>query len=122
MLSIRLQSGSSNVTDGIAEPSAAGTLRLMTAQHNATLNPSSRQQDLLPLQQRRIINRPGGDAIRPPAAPSVPPSPAGVEPVKLQYSPRNAVPMQHRPGTYYGHNPNLKRKLFSDGLITLFCT
>lgn len=109
MLNTRLQSGGSTLSENIAEPSAAGTLKLMTAQHNAALNTGTRPHDLLFFQQRRIINRPNGEVIRPPPATSVPPGPQ-VDPPKLQYSPRNSVPLQHRPGTYYGHNPNLKRK------------
>lgn len=83
----------------------------MTAQHNAALNSGTRPQDLLTLQQqRRVINPPTpADLVRPSGAPVVPLSPQG-EPPKLQYSPRPAVPLQHRPGTFYGHNPNLKRK------------
>lgn len=111
MLNTRLQSGGSTLTENIAEPSAAGTLKLMTAQHNAALNTGNRSHDLLFLQQRRIINRPNAEVIRPPPSASVPPGPPPVEPAKMQYNaPRNSVPLQHRPGTYYGHNPNLKRK------------
>lgn len=46
MLSNRLSNnGSVNaVTDQTVEPSAAGTLRLMTAQHNAALNVGLQQQ------------------------------------------------------------------------------
>ncbi|XP_025831025.1 PAX-interacting protein 1-like isoform X3 [Agrilus planipennis] len=110
MLSIRLQSGSTNVgpvPETIAEPSAAGTLRLMTAQHNAALSSPGRPQDLLGLQQRRPVGAPTTELARPPAAPSVPPPTVG-EPPKLQYSPRSNIPLQHRPGPFYGHNPNLK--------------
>lgn len=110
MLNTRLQSGGSTLSENIAEPSAAGTLKLMTAQHNAALNTGNRPHDLLFFQQRRIINRPSTEVIRPPPAQSVPPGPQ-IDPPKLQYSPRNSVPLQHRPGTYYGHNPNLKRKI-----------
>lgn len=108
MLSIRLQSGGANMgptAEPIAEPSAAGTLRLMTAQHNAALNPNNRPQDLLTLQQRRPVNGANNELVRP-AAPAVTATP---EPQKLQYSPRNNIPIQHRPGPFYGHNPNLKR-------------
>ncbi|KAK9754172.1 BRCA1 C Terminus (BRCT) domain [Popillia japonica] len=128
MLNTRLQSGGSTLSENIAEPSAAGTLKLMTAQHNAALNTGNRPHDLLFFQQRRIINRPTTEVIRPPPAQSVPPGPQidppklhihrgiaqsvppgpQIDPPKLQYSPRNSVPLQHRPGTYYGHNPNLK--------------
>lgn len=80
----------------------------MTAQHNAALNSNNRPQDILALQQqRRNLNGTGVELVRPAGAPSVPPTPQ--EPPKLQYSPRNSIPMQHRPGPFYGHNPNLKR-------------
>lgn len=79
----------------------------MTAQHNAALNPNNRPQDILSLQQRRALNGPSGELVRPGAPPSVPPSPQS-DPPKLQYSPRGPAPLQHRPGPYYGHNPNLK--------------
>lgn len=90
-------------------------IRLMTAQHNAALNSTAtttRPQDLLVLQQsRRQLNTPAPppppELIRPPTTTSVVPQ---GEPPKLQFSPRTAVPLQHRPGTYYGHNPNLKCK------------
>lgn len=86
------------------------TTRLMTAQHNAALNSGTRPQDLLALQQqRRTLNAPAAEMVRPAGVPVVPPAPQ-TEPPKLQYSPRASVPLQHRPGTFYGHNPNLKRK------------
>jgi PAX-interacting protein 1 len=110
MLSNRLQSGGGAVgpvPETIPEPSAAGTLRLMTAQHNAALNPNNRPQDLIALQQRRVINGPNGEIIRALVPQAVPVMPQG-EPPKVQFSPRAAVPMQHRPGPFYGHNPNLK--------------
>lgn len=86
----------------------------MTAQHNAALNSNNRPQDLLALQQRRPINGPSTELVRPPGAASVPPSPQ--ESQKLQYSPRNNVPIQHRPGPFYGHNPNLKCKKKNAGV------
>lgn len=91
----------------------------MTAQHNAALNSAARPQDLLALQQRRQLSTPAPpDLVRPPPPPPVvPQSPQG-EPPKLQYSPRATVPLQHRPGTFYGHNPNLKRNyLFSSDYV-----
>ncbi|KAF5294347.1 hypothetical protein FQR65_LT10800 [Abscondita terminalis] len=113
MLSIRLQSGAATVgapPDTIPEPSAAGTLRLMTAQHNAALNSNNRPQEILGLPQRRPVTAPNGEIIRPTPPPSVPPSPTiQNEPPQLQYSPRtNNIPIQHRQGPFYGHNPNLK--------------
>ncbi|KAJ8956075.1 hypothetical protein NQ318_016527 [Aromia moschata] len=93
MLSIKLQSGGSSIgvqrPEAIPEPSAAGTLRLMTAQHNAALN--SKPQEIIALQRR----------------PQLPLTPTN-EPPKLQYCPKPALPLQHRPGPFYGHNPNLK--------------
>lgn len=111
MLSIKLQSGGSTMAprpDAIPEPSAAGTLRLMTQQHHATLNSGGRPQDLIALHNRRVINGPNGEIIRPPGAPVVPIQTPN-EPPKLQYGQRPTVPLQHRPGPFYGHNPNLKR-------------
>ncbi|XP_057658096.1 PAX-interacting protein 1-like isoform X1 [Diorhabda carinulata] len=110
MLSIKLQSGGSSVgvqrADTIQEPSAAGTLRLMTAQHNAAIN--SKPQEIIAL-QRRTINGPNGEIIKPPGAQLLPSTPT-TEPPKLQYNcPKPALtPLQHRPGPFYGHNPNLK--------------
>lgn len=101
----------------------------MTAQHNAALNSTGpvpatpRPQDMLGgLQQRpgapavvggRIITGPNGEVIRAPGAVVPPPAPTPIEPTKLQYSgpgvrPQAPPPAQHRPGPYYGHNPNLK--------------
>lgn len=79
--------------------------RLMTAQHNAALNSNNRPQDLLALQPRRPINGSTADLVRPAGTPV----PAVPDPQKLHYSPRNSIPIQHRPGPFYGHNPNLKR-------------
>ncbi|KAL3271355.1 hypothetical protein HHI36_021839 [Cryptolaemus montrouzieri] len=110
MLSIRLQSGGTSVggaQETIPEPSAAGTLRLMTAQHNASLNANNRPLDLIAMQQRRVINGPNGEIIRPPIPQPLPATPQS-EPPQLQFSPRATVPVQHRPGPFYGHNPNLK--------------
>ncbi|XP_072382346.1 uncharacterized protein Ptip [Diabrotica undecimpunctata] len=108
MLSIKLQSGGSSVgvqrPEAIQEPSAAGTLRLMTAQHNAALN--SKPQEIIAL-QRRTINGPSGEIIKPPGAQPHPPTPT-TEPPKLQYGTKTTQPVQHRPGPFYGHNPNLK--------------
>ncbi|KAK9886157.1 hypothetical protein WA026_015669 [Henosepilachna vigintioctopunctata] len=109
MLSIRLQSGGSSVgatQETMAEPSAAGTLRLMTAQHNASLNANSRPLDLIALQQRRVISCPNSD-IRPPLSQTLSVNSQN-EPPQLQYSSRASLPVQHRPGPFYGHNPNLK--------------
>ncbi|KAK4878474.1 hypothetical protein RN001_010980 [Aquatica leii] len=112
MLSIRLQSGGSTVgtsPESLPEPSAAGTLRLMTAQHNAALNSNNRPQEILGLPQRRPITAPNGEIIRPAPPPSAPPPTAiSNEPPQLQYSSRNNIPIQHRQGPFYGHNPNLK--------------
>lgn len=110
MLSIKLQSGGSAMgprSDAIQEPSAAGTLRLLTAHHHANLNPNARPQDIaMAIQHRRVINGPNGEIIRAPGTPVVPMQ--TTEPPKLQYGQRPAVPLQHRPGPFYGHNPNLK--------------
>nr|CAH7749107.1 unnamed protein product [Callosobruchus chinensis] len=105
MLSIKLQSGGSSMgaqrPDAIAEPSAAGTLRLMTAQHNAALN--SKPQEIIAL-QRRTISGPNGEIIK---AQQLPLSSTS-EPPKLQFTQKPSLPLQHRPGPFYGHNPNLK--------------
>ncbi|XP_060533249.1 PAX-interacting protein 1-like [Cylas formicarius] len=107
MLSIKLQSGGTiggPRQETIPEPSAAGTLRMMTAQHNAAIN--SKPQEIIALQQRRVINGPNGEIIKTPVPqlPSTPPN----EPPKLQYSQKPPLPVQHRVGPFYGHNPNLK--------------
>lgn len=77
----------------------------MTAQHNAALN--SKPQEIIAL-QRRTISGPNGEIIKPPGTP-MPITPTN-EPPKLQYCPKPTQPLQHRPGPFYGHNPNLKRK------------
>lgn len=79
----------------------------MTAQHNAALNSNNRPQELLGLPRRPIGSGPNGELVRPSPAPSAP-LPVTPDPPKLQYSPRNNVPVQHRQGPFYGHNPNLK--------------
>ncbi|CAH1111777.1 unnamed protein product [Psylliodes chrysocephalus] len=108
MLSIKLQSGGSSVgvqrPEAIQEPSAAGTLRLMTAQHNAALN--QKPQEIIAL-QRRPISGPNGEIIKTPGTTPHPVTPTN-EPPKLQYCPKPSLPLQHRPGPFYGHNPNLK--------------
>ncbi|ENN75011.1 hypothetical protein YQE_08327, partial [Dendroctonus ponderosae] len=109
MLSIKLQSGAAIAApprpEGIPEPSAAGTLRMMTAQHNAAIN--SKPQEIIALHQRRVINGPNGEIIKPPGVPTLPLTPQN-EPPKLQYNQKSPVPVQHRVGPFYGHNPNLK--------------
>lgn len=89
----------------------------MTAQHNAALNPNNRPQDLIALQQRRTINGPNGEIIRPPIPPTLPAAPQ-TEPPKIPFSPRATIPLQHRPGPFYGHNPNLKCELI---LLNIKC-
>lgn len=79
----------------------------MTAQHNAALNSNNRPQDLIALQQRRGLNGPNGEIIRPPIPPALPVTPQTETP-KIPFSPRATIPLQHRPGPFYGHNPNLK--------------
>ncbi|KAJ8910501.1 hypothetical protein NQ315_012348 [Exocentrus adspersus] len=108
MLSIKLQSGGSSIgmqrPETLPEPSAAGTLRLMTAQHNAALN--SKPQEIIAL-QRRTISGPNGEIIKPPGAQTLAITPTS-EPPKLKYCPKPTLPLQHQPGPFYGHNPNLK--------------
>lgn len=108
MLSIKLQSGGAigpARTEGLPEPSAAGTLRMMTAQHNAAIN--SKPQEIITLQQRRVISGPNGEIVKPPGVPALPLTPQN-DPPKLQFSQKATVPVQHRAGPFYGHNPNLK--------------
>lgn len=87
MLTNRLQGGA---TDG----SAAGTLRLMTAQHRAPPPPSQDPQLLAAYQRRTLGNITNG----------APPGAA----IKMQYTPAVTQPKAQ----FYGHNPNLKRKRF----------
>lgn len=77
----------------------------MTAQHNAALN--SKPQELIAL-QRRPISGPNGEIMKPATQP-LPVTPTN-ESIKLQYGPKPTLPLQHRPGPFYGHNPNLKCK------------
>lgn len=122
MLNNRLgNNGSNPMPEAVPEPSAAGTLRLMTAQHNATLNqgvgvPPRTPQEMMALQQQRrtLGNITNATPAPPPnvQGPMVPGPPGpGVIPqspnqIKAgMFSPnRVAIP---RP-QFYGHNPNLK--------------
>lgn len=80
---------------------------MMTAQHNAAIN--SKPQEIIALHQRRVITGPGGEIIKPPGVAALPMTPQN-EPPKLQFNQGKApVPVQHRVGPFYGHNPNLKR-------------
>ncbi|CAH1132708.1 unnamed protein product [Ceutorhynchus assimilis] len=109
MLSIKLQSGGSIGStvrpEGISEPSAAGTLRMMTAQHNAAIN--SKPQEIIALHQRRSISGPNGEIIKTPGVSALPAASQADTP-KLQFNQKSPVPVQHRVGPFYGHNPNLK--------------
>lgn len=88
MLTNRLQGGAT-------EGSAAGQLRLMTAQHRAPPPPSQDPQLLAAYQRRTAGNITNG-------------APSGA-PMKMQYGPV----MQQPKAQFYGHNPNLKRTHFS---------
>lgn len=83
MLTNRLQG---SATDG----SAAGQLRLMTAQHRPPPPPSQDPQLLAAYQRRTLGNITNG-------------APSGT-PVKMQYAPAMSQPKAQ----FYGHNPNLK--------------
>ncbi|XP_037036633.1 PAX-interacting protein 1 isoform X2 [Bradysia coprophila] len=142
MLSNRLSNNGStpNIPESPTEPSAAGTLRLMTAQHNAALNQSTVQrtpQELAAIQQQQqqvqqqVVQRrtlgnitnsapatPVVSQIQQPATPSaaVSHSPSSIKPPFLPTSP-GRPPLQ-RP-QFYGHNPNLK---LPPALFLLGCT
>ena len=89
MLTNRLQSGT-------GETSAAGQLRLMTAQHRPPPPPSQDPQLLAAYQRRTLSNITNG-------------SPATA--VKM---PGPSATVQQSKAQFYGHNPNLKCKfLFS---------
>lgn len=117
------------------EPSAAGTLRLMTAHHNASLNQSiagpRTPQELMAMQQqqRRTLGNitnaggvagpggqavvvgaqlvPGGGPVVAPVGPGVHMQPQGPQGLKgTPFSPGRAP--QPRP-QFYGHNPNLPK-------------
>ncbi|XP_063980261.1 PAX-interacting protein 1 [Diachasmimorpha longicaudata] len=82
MLTNRLQGGA-------AEGSAAGQLRLMTAQHRPPPPPSQDPALLAAYQRRSLGNITNG---------------AAQGPMKMQYAPAMAQPKAQ----FYGHNPNLK--------------
>ncbi|XP_014473474.1 PREDICTED: PAX-interacting protein 1 [Dinoponera quadriceps] len=84
MLTNRLQG---STTEG----SAAGQLRLMTAQHRAPPPPSQDPQLLAAYQRRTAVNVTNG-------------APSSGTPIKMQYGPV----MQQPKAQFYGHNPNLK--------------
>lgn len=83
MLTNRLQGGAT-------EGSAAGQLRLMTAQHRPPPPPSQDPQLLAAYQRRTLGNITNG-------------APSGA-PIKMQYPPVMPQPKTQ----FYGHNPNLK--------------
>lgn len=83
MLTSRLQGGAT-------EGSAAGQLRLMTAQHRPPPPPSQDPQLLAAYQRRTLGNITNG-------------APSGA-PIKMQYPPVMPQPKTQ----FYGHNPNLK--------------
>lgn len=139
MLSNRLgNNGSvSSIPETQTEPSAAGTLRLMTAQHNAALNQSVTQrtpQELAVIQQqqqqqvqqqaaqRRTL---GNITNSSPTTPVVVNSQPTTAPVAVSHSPSSIKP-PFSPGRpplqrpqFYGHNPNLK---LPPALFLLGCT
>jgi PAX-interacting protein 1 len=84
MLTNRLQSGT-------AEGSAAGQLRLMTAQHRPPPPPSQDPQLLAAYQRRTLGNITNGTTSS--------------GPVKMQCA---ATVVQQSKAQFYGHNPNLK--------------
>lgn len=130
MLSSRLNSNGGNMTpvsDTSTEPSAAGTLRLMTAQHNAALNQTvveRSSQELLVLQQQQRLqsqqrqtlgNITNNVSVGLPISPiqgqliaQIPLSPSHVALKGGPFSPTR--PPLPRP-QFYGHNPNLKLPL-----------
>lgn len=140
MLSNRLGNNGSvpNIPESPTEPSAAGTLRLMTQQHNAALNQSSVQrtpQELAAIQQQQqqqqqvqqqVVQRRTLGNITNSSAPTTPvvnqqtPTP----PVAVSHSPSIKPPFSpgrpplQRP-QFYGHNPNLK---LPPALFLLGCT
>lgn len=77
----------------------------MTAQHNAALN--SKPQEIIAL-QRRTITGTNSEIIRPPVPPQPPVTPTSD--IKVPFTAKSSLPLQHRPGPFYGHNPNLKCK------------
>lgn len=126
MLSNRLSNNggsASIVAETPVEPSAAGTLRLMGAQHNAALNqvPAERsQQELLVLQQQQLQSqqrRTLGNITNSSPVGAQPPTPGtnALSPGPMAQSPSNIKGPPFSPGRaplprpqFYGHNPNLK--------------
>ena len=139
MLSVRLQNVSSPSsgprTDGggggsgsggghSTEPSAAGALRLMTAQHNASLNSAvaSPRGNVVPLQQQRHAgpyvavaehHAAVQDVAKNSGQPYLHQHPTLNDPKKTITSVTSGMPNRiilQRPPLFYGHNPNLKCK------------
>lgn len=113
MLSNRLgnNGGVSSMQEVAPEPSAASTLRLMTAQHNQPgQGPPRTPQELLAFQQqqRRTLGN-ITNAVPPPVIPSpqvpavVPQSPSQIK--TGMFSPNRVAITRPQ---FYGHNPNLK--------------
>lgn len=149
MLSNRLGNNGNvvpNIPETPTEPSAAGTLRLMTAQHNAALNQSINQssvqrtpQELAVIQQqqqqqqqqvqqqaaqRRTLTNITNNAPTTPVANQIQIQPAA--PVPVSHSPVSSIKPPFSPGRpslqrpqFYGHNPNLK---LPPALFLLGCT
>lgn len=116
-----------------AENTASGTLRMMTAQHNAALNqsgPVRNPQELLVLQhqQRRSLQQGGSVVVQQSAiVPGTPGPPPGTKILVAQpnippgaVGPFSPVRPQVPRSQFYGHNPNLP-KLPPD-LFLLGCT
>lgn len=145
MLSNRLSNngGSSAPIEATSvEPSAAGTLRLMTAQHNAALNQvanernpqellvlQQQQQQQMQSQQRRTLGNITNSAPSAAGVQQQPPTP-GAPPMNatppIPQSPSSLKGPPFSPGRaplprpqFYGHNPNLKlpSELFLLGCI-----
>ncbi|XP_059608090.1 PAX-interacting protein 1 [Phlebotomus argentipes] len=135
MLNSRLSGANNGAvgTPGVpeSEPSAAGTLRMMTAQHNAALSLSGTPrtpQDIIAMQRRTLGNITNSATVGSPVVAQVaqgqlpivvPQSPSAGGPLKntAPFSP-GRTPLPPRP-QFYGHNPNLK---LPPDLFLLGCT
>uniref|UniRef100_A0A1B0CG64 PAX-interacting protein 1 n=2 Tax=Lutzomyia longipalpis TaxID=7200 RepID=A0A1B0CG64_LUTLO len=135
MLNSRLSGANNGALGGAgvpeSEPSAAGTLRMMTAQHNAALSLSGTPrtpQDIISMQRRTLGNITNNSTVGSAVTAQlpqgqmpivVPQSPVSTGPLKgtAPFSP-GRVPIPPRP-QFYGHNPNLK---LPPDLFLLGCT
>ena len=105
MLSSRLGGNNVPIAEPTVEPSAAGTLRMMTAQHNASLNvaPGNRtSQELLVIQQQQIQQQQSPQQPRRTLSNITNSSPVPTSPIVGQITTAGPVVVPQSPSTIKG--------------------